>query len=404
MQTEFFKKANRFLTNYADILDISESNFEKARDRYNNIGEWLKRPESKLLKYNPEIYPQGSFRLGTVVKPITDEDQYDLDLVCQVEMSKSEISQYDFKHLVGDELIAYAKTNRMNSVPENGKRCWTMEYADDIKFHMDILPAIPEDEAIKILLQQEEVPKQWANYAISITDNSQPEYWMISHNWEPSNPKGFALWFEDQMKIVATARRQLLVDAKKYARIEDVPAFEWKTPLQRSIQILKRHRDIMFAEDTSYVSTKYKDHKPISIILTTLASHAYNNELDQLDALINIVNNIPKYIENQDDEYRIENPVDPAENFAEKWNNEPIKAEAFDKWLEKAKGDIQEAVLREDINYLVESMKLNFGERLIKSAATLTLGVASAISINRDEKPRNVNIDNPTKSWGSSYY
>jgi hypothetical protein len=35
-----------------------------------------------------------------------------------------------------------------------------------------------------------------------------------------------------------------------------------KTPLQQAVQILKRHRDMMFADDP--------EHKPISVIITTL--------------------------------------------------------------------------------------------------------------------------------------
>ena len=33
--------------------------------------------------YKITIYAQGSFALGTVIKPITDTEDYDLDLVCE---------------------------------------------------------------------------------------------------------------------------------------------------------------------------------------------------------------------------------------------------------------------------------------------------------------------------------
>ena len=60
-----------------------------------------------------------------------------------------------------------------------------------------------------------------------------------------------------------------------------MPAYkEKKSPLQRVVQILKRHRDLMFNGDES---------KPISIIITTLAARAYNKETDVLDALVNVV-------------------------------------------------------------------------------------------------------------------
>ena len=72
------------------------------------------------------------------------------------------------------------------------------------------------------------------------------------------------------MEIEFNARREFLAESMQEARVEDVPEYQVKTPLQQGIQILKRHRDIMFVEDP--------DDKPISIIITTLAAHAYNNE------------------------------------------------------------------------------------------------------------------------------
>ena len=75
------------------------------------------------------------------------------------------------------------------------------------------------------------------------------------------------------------------------AKVGNVPAYkEKKSPLQRVVQILKRHRDLMFNGDES---------KPISIIITTLAARAYNKETDVLDALVNVVNSMERYIEHE---------------------------------------------------------------------------------------------------------
>ena len=50
--------------------------------------------------------------------------------------------------------------------------------------------------------------------------------------------------------------------------------------MQRIVQILKRHRDVMFKDD--------KD-KPISIIITTLAANAYKGEDSLLEGLVNVI-------------------------------------------------------------------------------------------------------------------
>jgi hypothetical protein len=56
---------------------------------------------------------------------------------------------------------------------------------------------------------------------------------------------------------------------------EDVPTYELKTPLQRAIQLLKRHRDVMFVDNL--------DVAPISMILTNLAGHAYGGEAESTE-------------------------------------------------------------------------------------------------------------------------
>ena len=39
--------------------------------------------------YNPEIYPQGSFLLGTVTRPLSDAEEYDIDLVSELGPSEN---------------------------------------------------------------------------------------------------------------------------------------------------------------------------------------------------------------------------------------------------------------------------------------------------------------------------
>ena len=55
-------------------LDIPDTYYEKAEARYHAIGRWVNRGDSIIAKYKPEIYLQGSFSLGTVVKPINAEN------------------------------------------------------------------------------------------------------------------------------------------------------------------------------------------------------------------------------------------------------------------------------------------------------------------------------------------
>jgi hypothetical protein len=86
------------------------------------------------------------------------------------------------------------------------------------------------------------------------------------------------------------------------------------------------------------------DDKPISIIITTLAAKAYNGEDNLYDALLRIVSQMPTFIEERIVNGRrvkfIPNPVDNAENFADKWVNEPRKEEMFYKWVDAVRTSV----------------------------------------------------------------
>jgi hypothetical protein len=92
----------------AEALDIPPPKFEEAKGRYEAIGNWLDRPGSSIAQYNPSISPQGSFVLGTVTRPFTDAEEYDIDLVCRLEASKADFTQKSLKEAVGHEVALYA--------------------------------------------------------------------------------------------------------------------------------------------------------------------------------------------------------------------------------------------------------------------------------------------------------
>ena len=351
---------SKLFQHLAESLDISESRYKQAEERYQALGNWLRRDESIVSKYNPDIYTQGSFRLGTVIKPITDEEDYDIDLVCEVSLAKRQVRQKQLKDLVGHEIKSYAQANNMNTPPENRRRCWKQNYADGAQFHMDIMPALPDGASFKLLLENKGLSADWTELAIAITDKTLPNYAEISNAWLRSNPKGYAEWFKEQMKVVSKHQRERLVLLEKYASIEDVPDYKVKTPLQRVIQILKRHRDIMFAND--------KDDKPVSIIITTLAAHTYNNESDLLNALLNVVAGMPKYIQNKDGVSWVTNPVNPTENFADKWQENPQREVKFKQWLQQVSDDLNTALQAGDIRACGEFLKSHIGEKPIKEA------------------------------------
>jgi hypothetical protein len=364
---------NRLLEEILELLDIPPSYYKKAEDRYLSLGRWFHRPESSVRDHKPDVYVQGSFRYGTVIRPLLRNEEYDLDLVCQLALSKGQMSPMALKELVGGEVKSYADGHGFKDAAEEKRRCWRLNYQDDVSFHMDILPSIPDDDQFKALLVSQGITKEFADEAVAITDKTYSNYEQVSDDWPRSNPRGFAGWFESQMKAVAQTRRAMLVANQAYASIDDVPPYEWKTPLQRSIQILKRHRDVMFQTDP--------DQKPISMIITTLSAHAYGGEIELHAALTNIVDRMPQFV--RETHPRVPNPVNPAEDFADKWAEDSALEKNFWDWHTQVKADLDNLCKPLNEDQVQRSLRGKFDVDLssdrAKQIATLSGGVVAAI-------------------------
>src|SRR5690349_11400240 len=88
------------LSGSADILDIPEAIRDAAVVRYEDVGNFL--VENGGTQWS--IYPQGSFLIGTVIKPPTTTCEYDIDLVCHKQIDKENVTQAELKEEVGTML------------------------------------------------------------------------------------------------------------------------------------------------------------------------------------------------------------------------------------------------------------------------------------------------------------
>ena len=368
------------IDNMVKLLELPDSAYDKARKRYEDLGDWFDREESAVSGNNPHIFPQGSFRLGTAIRPLDEKEEYDLDLACKLRdgITKNSHTQETLKNLVGIELEAYRKARGIKSELEAKHRCWRLEYQDDLSFHMDIVPCIPADEkrrkaifeSIRTTGLDEFVAGEASQTTVSITDNRHNGYKQVCDDWNISNPEGYAKWFEYQMNPKQT---RILLEK---AQVDDVPLFKKKTPLQRVIQILKRHRD-NWSKDNP-------DSKPISIIITTLAARAYNGETDIITTLGNVLETMGSLV--RPTKPRVPNPVDPDEDFADRWyrtDSLHLKLEDnFFIWLLQAQRDFEHITSTTDTEFLIEHMKEKFSLQVNQSDLKKQLGIGvSATSI-----------------------
>ncbi len=340
----------------AQKLDISPSKYKQALERFENMRSYLMEGKYDGTNDQPDIYLQGSFKLGTEIRPYKDskDADYDIDVVCRLEHKKATTTAKIVKHQLGDHLKAHGTYQKM--LDDEGKRCWTLNYAeqDGVGFHMDILPSVQES-------RNTFKEYSWYNNALAVTDRCCDTG---IYDWSSSNPKGFAEWFYEKNKAVFESVKQVQKQAlfENYRRDalfndrDSVPNIHVKTPLQRAIQILKRHRDIRFCHK------KNEKYKPISMVITVLAAQVYRNESTIHETLSSLIGTLSRHAlqiqatfrfdeamtksaytlitRTADGLWYIPNPTNPEENFADKWHEDDhARAKAFFQWVEWAKED-----------------------------------------------------------------
>lgn len=381
-----------------ESLDIPDSAYEAAANRYHDLGNWLSdRSKAKSAQYKPHVFAQGSFRLGTVTKPWKRED-YDLDLACELQegITKAIWTQEALKELVGIDLEAYRVERGIKEGLDERHRCWRLNYEERLKFHMDMVPSIPQAEDTQRILQSRMINKgssemlaqSVAKLAVAITDNRHSCYRSISEDWNISNPEGYAKWFESRMQLAQQLLESRALQAR-VAKVDDLPLYRWKSPLQQAIQVLKRHRDVMFESSP--------DRKPISIIITTLAATAYRGESDIQLALGQILADMGNLVNRS--KPRVSNPVNPDEDFADKWGTQVGRElrleENFLVWLEQARSDFHIITSSVDKISLLEQVNKKFGIALGEIAVGRIIGSSPTIIMT----PKVNHISDAAKPW-----
>ncbi len=326
---------DRMYRKIAEEIEISPTEADKAKESYEAVGKFL---NNNIKQYDIRVFPQGSFRLGTVIKPISDKDEYDIDLVATIDNKFT--SAKELKNIVGDVLKA---SDRYSKKIEEGKRCWTIEYAESANYHMDILPTMRSNtysDTKELIMTHKE------------DENSEYEF-------KQTNPEAYYDWF---LKRMEEEKKKLTEDyaIRNKLEIVDVPEYKIKTTLQIAIEILKRYRDIKFQE--------MPDIKPISIILTTLMAKIYTGKENVYELIEKFSKEYPMYLEKDaNGDILIKNPVNESENFADKWPKYPERKVAFFQFMNELKEDlvVNSILLEGNMREQADTYKKLFGENMV---------------------------------------
>ncbi|MFC0433393.1 nucleotidyltransferase [Kutzneria buriramensis] len=313
MNDDSLDALSELLSGSADLLDIPPETRDAAVGKYQDVGNFLADTGGE----DWDIYPQGSFLTGTVIRPPTS-CEYDIDLVCRHLVEKSSTTQDKLKELVGGwlaEYHAFKLATQADEAPDKfleKRRCWTFSY-ERLGFHLDVLPCIPDAEL------------KTSPHGILLTDTK-------LRPWQHGNPTGYATWFRNRSEEMLTkiAKRAL------EANVADVPNWTVRSTLQRLVQVLKWHCYLHFGTDV--------DDRPPSILITTLAAHAYQGQSNLANALLSVTQDMDSYIEKDTNgNYEVLNPAHPRENFTDKWNEADTahRQGKFRSWLDIARRDLE---------------------------------------------------------------
>ncbi len=377
MNTEFAIERKKDLLALIEDVDITPTMHKNAEAKYQAITNFLENCGLSI-----RIYPQGSFALGTVIKPkqAKRKGEYDLDVVCEVAYDKSLMTPSklyeEIKKWLSDSGMYKDKLDFYDE-------CITITYSecDNFSFSIDIVPAVPEDSGDIAKMKLACADPQLCDTAIAISKSIKVS------EWGRSNPKGYHEWFNRiNSKFLKygkhTNRSQVFEEVKNfYDSVEKIPSNLIRTPLQRVIQILKLHRNNYFE------NSKIKDFRVNTVIITTLVASIADNAPEHYDTfeLLNFVlNELKCYSQLIDDPvqfriksphrnimsfdrggWRINNPANPLDNLADTWQEDVRYSQCFFNWVNAVISDFEKITKGQDNEVAVNFVGW-FGESVVK--------------------------------------
>lgn len=364
-------------------LDISPTMYKNADEKYKAITKFLGE-----CGIEADMYPQGSFAYGTVVRPSAKDPSasYDLDFICQVRGNRHDHTPSGLRRKIEDALTS---SRIYGGRLEVYKECFTIEYADinGVGFTIDIVPATDEDSENKSRLVKKCLSPQLIKTAIAIPKHNGGK----NYSWLTNNPKGFKTWFdqinEPFLCFSRLAYRQSLFEQNKalFSSVEEIPHGLERSALQRVIQILKYHRDVYYTHFPDG-----DDIKPISAILNAVVaqiSSKYTPKCSVFELLEFVLNELIIYSQQQkltfkefvqkygkrtifsrqDGKWYISNPANPEDNLADKWNCNSKIPEYFFRWVSAAKTDLIDGLQLDDDRQFRALLENGFKETTVSN-------------------------------------
>jgi Second Messenger Oligonucleotide or Dinucleotide Synthetase domain len=315
---------NQLLQQICEALELSPTQYRSAVDKYEAMGRWLGAQSSPLENVATAIYAQGSVPMGLTVKP-RGSAEYDIDLIFEVhDISLAPLDLYSMVEARLKDHGTYAAKLTYPHPP----RCLRLTYAGD--FHLDIVPARKNPTH--------------GNTAIEVPDRK-------LKCWVPNDPRAYMNWFEGRCATL------LMEKAVTPEPVPPLVASQHKPPLKRVVQLLKRHRDIVF---------EGREGAPSSILLSTIAATLYRGEIRVVSALKAILDRLehaarsawPKRIS-------VRNPTNLNEDLCVKFTDDEYSRVV--QWILGFADEVRKLVDLRGLDKIASVLKALFGEQVATS-------------------------------------
>ncbi len=129
-------------------VNLDQTRLDTANSRIETITGFIEN-ENLFSRIFKKSTPQGSFKHQTIIKPVNVDDEFDVDLLIEL----NEIVGWEPKHYINNLYSIFNDSDRYNDIVEKNTRCITLNYKSD--FHMDLVPCIKKIDNYYIFNEEE---------------------------------------------------------------------------------------------------------------------------------------------------------------------------------------------------------------------------------------------------------
>ncbi len=314
------RRVNDFSKFMSEHVNLNPSRYERLKRSDKAVSEYL----SQNLVGFRRTERQGSYALGTTIRPVKDTDEYDLDRLVYVEYDRSKMPA-DYIDDVYRCLKAngnYADKVQMNT------RCVTVNYAGEFK--TDVVPCITHNGSHFIFNR-------------------------VTNDREVTDGRGFRDWFNEKNRIT-NGNLKLVTRLLKY---------------------LRDHKQTFTAPSVLLTT----------LIGNTVDDWEWDTDFRTIpDALLTVITRMDDFLRSRPSMPEIRNPALPTETFTRHWDQ--AKYSHFRDMVASYASRIKEAYSDGDEQSSVRKWRDLFGEGFGSlSAMSATAATAAAPRIVKPSKP-----------------